>query len=132
MQKLSPDLVTIILNDLAVFPVLKDTLGYLAVRLELANDEVRYALIEIPKTINRFVVLPSEDEKQYVILIDDVIRLKLKNIFNIFNYKTVSAHMIKITRDAQLDIDSDLSKSMLEKIATSEKDRIIVKTLRII
>lgn len=35
MQKLSPELVTIILNDLAVFPVLKDTLGYLAVRLEL-------------------------------------------------------------------------------------------------
>ncbi|MEG2103464.1 MAG: polyphosphate kinase 1, partial [Flavobacterium sp.] len=74
MQKLSPELVTIILNDLAEFPVLKDTLGYLAVRLEMTNNEVRYAVIEIPKTINRFVVLPSEDEKQYVILIDDVIR----------------------------------------------------------
>jgi len=132
MQKLSPELVTIILNDLAVFPVLKDTLGYLAVRLELKNDEVRYALIEIPKNINRFVVLPSEDEKQYVILIDDVIRLKLKNIFNIFDYKTVSAHMIKITRDAQLEIDSDLSKSMLEKIASSVKDRRIGEPVRFI
>jgi len=131
-QKLSPELVTIILNDLAVFPILKDTLGYLAVRLELANDEVRYALIEIPKTINRFVVLPSEDEKQYVILIDDVIRFKLKNIFNIFDYKSVSAHMIKITRDAQLDIDSDLSKSMLEKIASSVKDRRIGEPVRFI
>ncbi|GAA3747045.1 polyphosphate kinase 1 [Flavobacterium ginsengisoli] len=131
-QKLSPELVTIILNDLAVFPILKDTLGYLAVRLELANDEVRYALIEIPKNINRFVVLPSEDEKQYVILIDDVIRFKLKNIFNIFDYKSVSAHMIKITRDAQLDIDSDLSKSMLEKIATSVKDRRIGEPVRFI
>lgn len=132
MQKLSPELVTIILNDLAVFPVLKDTLGYLAVRLELKNDEVRYALIEIPKNINRFVVLPSEDEKQYVILIDDVIRFKLKNIFNIFDYKTVSAHMIKITRDAQLEIDSDLSKSMLEKIASSVKDRRIGEPVRFI
>ncbi|WP_163410324.1 polyphosphate kinase 1 [Flavobacterium ajazii] len=132
MQKLSPELVTIILNDLAVFPVLKDTLGYLAVRLELANDEVRYALIEIPKNINRFVVLPSEDDKQYVILIDDVIRLKLKNIFNIFDFKSVSAHMIKITRDAQLDIDSDLSKSMLEKIASSVKERRIGEPVRFI
>ncbi|WP_269236601.1 polyphosphate kinase 1 [Flavobacterium flavigenum] len=132
MQKLSPELVTIILNDLAVFPVLKDTLGYLAVRLELANDEIRYALIEIPKNINRFVVLPSEDEKQYVILIDDVIRYKLKSIFNIFNFKSVSAHMIKITRDAQLDIDSDLSKSMLEKIASSVKDRRIGEPVRFI
>jgi polyphosphate kinase len=28
--------------------------------------------------MNRFVVLPSEDEKQYIILIDDVIRHNLK------------------------------------------------------
>jgi polyphosphate kinase len=69
------------------------------------------------------VVLPSHDEKQYIILLDDVIRHNLSNIFNIFDYKSVSAHMIKITRDAQLDIDSDLSKSMIEKISLSVKDR---------
>ena len=133
VQKLSPELVTIILNDLAEFPVLKDTLGYLAVRLEMnQNNEVRYAVVEIPKTMNRFVVLPSTDDKKYVILIDDVIRHNLKNIFNIFDYKSVSAHMIKITRDAQLDIDSDLSKSMLEKIATSVKDRRIGEPVRFI
>ena len=96
------------------------------------NLEVRYAIIEIPKMINRFVVLPSTNEKQYVILIDDVIRMHLSSIFNIFNYESVSAHMIKITRDAQLDIDSDLSKSMLEKISTSVKDRRIGEPVRFI
>jgi polyphosphate kinase len=40
--------------------------------------------------------------------------------------------MIKITRDAQLDIDSDLSKSMLEKIATSVKDRRIGEPVRFV
>ena len=133
IQKLSPELVTIILNDLAEFPVLKDSLGYLAVKLVMKkNQEVRYAIIEIPKMINRFVVLPSSNEKQYVILIDDVIRMNLSSIFNIFNYESVSAHMIKITRDAQLDIDSDLSKSMLEKISTSVKDRRIGEPVRFI
>lgn len=133
IEKLSPELVTIILNDLAEFPVLKDTLGYLAVRLEMNNTgEVRYAVIEIPKTINRFVVLPSHDDKNYIILIDDVIRHNLSSIFTIFDYKSVSAHMIKITRDAQLDIDSDLSKSMLEKIASSVKDRRIGEPVRFI
>ncbi|WP_229335646.1 polyphosphate kinase 1 [Flavobacterium sp. ALJ2] len=133
IEKLSPELVTIILNDLAEFPVLKDTLGYLAVRLEMNHTgEVRYAVIEIPKTINRFVVLPSHDDKNYIILIDDVIRHNLSSIFTIFDYKSVSAHMIKITRDAQLDIDSDLSKSMLEKIATSVKDRRIGEPVRFI
>ncbi|MES2573740.1 MAG: polyphosphate kinase 1 [Bacteroidota bacterium] len=133
IQKLSPELVTIILNDLAEFPVLKDSIGYLAVKLVMKQDsEVRYAIIEIPKTINRFVVLPSSDEKQYVILTDDVIRHNLSTIFNIFDYQSVSAHMIKITRDAQLDIDSDLSKSMLEKIATSVKDRRMGEPVRFI
>lgn len=145
VQKVSPELVTIILNDLAQFPILKDTSGYLAVKLVMNNKDeqkspdlakikkvIRYALIEIPKTINRFVVLPSSNEKQYVIMLDDVIRLNLNKIFDIFDYENVSAHMIKITRDAQLDIDSDLSKSMLEKIATSVKDRRIGEPVRFI
>ena len=133
IQKLSPELVIIILNDLAEFPVLKDSSGYLAVKLVMQKDaEVRYAVIEIPKMINRFVVLPSNNEKQYVILIDDVIRHNLSSIFNIFNYESVTAHMIKITRDAQLDIDSDLSKSMLEKISTSVKERRIGEPVRFI
>ncbi len=132
-QKLSPELVTIILNDLAEFPILKDSIGYLAIKLVMKrNSEIRYAMIEIPKTINRFVVLPSTDKKQYVILLDDVIRHNLSSIFNIFDYESISAHMIKITRDAQLDIDSDLSKSMLEKIATSVKDRRIGEPVRFI
>ena len=133
IQKLSPELVTIILNDLAEFPLLKDTSGYLAIKLIMKlNNEVRYAIVEIPKTLNRFVVLPSDDEKQYVILIDDVIRYHLSSIFNIFDYESISAHMIKITRDAQLDIDSDLSKSMIEKITTSVKDRRIGEPVRFI
>ncbi|MCG9792647.1 polyphosphate kinase 1 [Flavobacterium algicola] len=132
IQKLSPELVTIILNDLAEFPLLKDNMGYLAIKLVMNSQEVRYAIIEIPKTINRFLVLPSDNEKQYVILIDDVIRHNLKSIFNIFDYQSVSAHMIKISRDAQLEIDSDLSKSMLEKISTSVKDRRIGEPVRFI
>jgi len=133
IQKLSPELITIILNDLAEFPILKDSVGYLAVKLVMKKtSEVHYALIEIPTTINRFVVLPSNDEKQFVILLDDVIRYHLGTIFNIFDYENVSAHMIKITRDAQLEMDSDLSKSMLEKIASSVKDRRIGEPVRFI
>ena len=49
IQRVSPELVTIILNDLAEFPLLKDTFGYLAVKLVMKKEEeVRYAVIEIP------------------------------------------------------------------------------------
>jgi polyphosphate kinase len=145
IQKISPELVTIILNDLAEFPLLKDTSGYLAVKLVMKVEqkssmlgwvkpkpEIRYAIIEIPKNTNRIVELPIKDGKQYLMLLDDVIRYNLSNIFNVFDYESISAHMIKITRDAQLDIDSDMSKSMLEKIATSVKDRRIGEPVRFV
>jgi polyphosphate kinase len=145
IQKVSNELVTIILNDLSEFPLLIDNIGYLAVKMVMPapkkssvldiikpKKEIRYALIEIPRTINRFVVLPSNDGKQYIMMLDDVIRYNLATIFNIFEYESISAHMIKITRDAQLDIDSDMSKSMLEKIASSVKDRRIGEVVRFV
>lgn len=145
IQKVSPALVTIILNDLAEFPILKDTSGYLAVKMVMKpktkatllgfvkpKPEIRYAVIEIPKTINRFVELPSIVDKHCLIMLDDVIRYNIQSIFNIFDYLTIDAHMIKITRDAQLEIDTDLTKSMLEKIAASVKDRRIGDTVRFV
>ncbi len=136
IQKVSPALVTIMLNDLEEFPLLKDTSGYLAIKLIMVSnsgqEDIRYAVIEIPHTINRFVVLPSNSEKQYIILLDDVIRLNLNSIFNIFDYESVSAHMIKITRDAQLEFDSDLSKSLIEKISSSVKERRVGEPVRFV
>lgn len=129
LQKVSPALATIMLNDEAEFPKLKDSAAYLVVRLELnpeddkMNQRVNYALIEIPRVIDRFIELPQEGENQYVMILDDMIRYSLDSIFSLFNYKSISAHMIKITRDAGLDIDSDLSKSFIDKISKSVQAR---------
>lgn len=101
-------------------------------KLPFSSKEIRYAVVEIPNTINRFVVLPSNSKKQYIILLDDVIRYNLNNIFNIFDYESISAHMIKITRDAQLEFDSDLSKSLIEKISTSVKERRVGEPVRFV
>ena len=127
LQKVSPALVTIMLNDIDKVPNLKDSKAYLAVKMvQLEKDRLsnRYILIEIPSSVERFVVLPSTDGKKYIMLLDDVIRFNLNVIFNIFDYKSISAHMVKITRDAELDLEGDLSKSYIEKLMDSVKDRI--------
>lgn len=131
LSKLSPVLFTIILNNLEAFPELKDDIAYLAIRMILKKDkkssrnekQIQYALIELPSTLNRFVELPQIGDKHYIIMIDDIIRFCLHKIFNIFDYEAISAHMIKITRDAELDIDDDLSKSFVEKISSSVQGR---------
>lgn len=140
LSKVRPALVTIILNDLEAFPELKDDVAYLAVKMTLQEEEktsgierffssraykekTQYALIELPTTLNRFVELPQIGQKHYIIMIDDVIRFCIHKIFSIFRYESLSAHMIKITRDAELDIDDDLGKSFVEKISTSVEGR---------
>lgn len=127
--KVSPAMVTIMIGELDQFPTLKDSAAYLAVKMVMSKEDEtfeakhNYALIEIPKSIDRFVVLPQQGDKQYIIILDDLIRYCLNNLFSIFKYESISAHMIKITRDAELDIDSDLSKSFIDKISKSVKDR---------
>jgi polyphosphate kinase len=125
-DKVMPTLFPIMLDSAPSFPYLKDQSIYLAIRLErkIRNKKNRYALIEVPTdTLSRFVVLPQKNKNQFVILIDDVIRYCLTEIFPPHEYRKISAYTIKLTRDAELDIDNDFSKSFVEKISGSLKKR---------
>ncbi|MES2139820.1 MAG: polyphosphate kinase 1 [Bacteroidota bacterium] len=121
-----PSLFPIMVDNASKFPFLKDKSGYLIIKLG-RNDNAKknkYALIEVPtNAISRFVVLPKEKEKKIIILLDDVIRYCLEDVFNNFIYDYIEAYNIKITRDAEIDIDNDLSKSFVEKISKGLKDR---------
>ncbi|WP_047545988.1 polyphosphate kinase 1 [Psychroserpens sp. Hel_I_66] len=132
IQQVSPALVTIILNDSLELPVLKDISAYLAVKMELTSGNKQYALLEIPKSMDRFIELPSVGGKSYIMILDDLLRYCLDDIFNIFSYKNITSNMIKITRDGELDFDSDLSKSFIEKISDSVKDRQIGDPVRFV
>lgn len=122
LKEISPALVVLILNDNVAMPELKDGAAYLTVKMERSYGN-KFALVEIDKSMDRFMVLPKKGNSDYIIMIDDVLRYCLDDIFNVFDYNTIKAHMIKITRDGELDFDSDLSKSFMAKISESVKDR---------
>jgi polyphosphate kinase len=124
-EEVRPKLVPIMLNFIKNFPRLKEQAIHLAINIKTkdADAENLYALIEIPDNLERFVVIPSQDDKKYIILLDDVIRLKLDAIFYQFDYETIEAFTIKVTRDAELDFDNDVSKSLIEKIEKSIEAR---------
>ncbi len=105
---------------------IKDGSIYLAIELKASDESVEetYALIKVPKkSLSRFVILPQKGDKHYIILLDDVIRYCLRFIFTKFGFDQFNAYTIKITRDAELDIDDDVSKSFLEKMSDSLKQR---------
>lgn len=129
---ISPSIDVIILNKNKKFPKFKENLSFLLIRIELENDEIQYAIIRFPKNLDRFVKLPSDNIGQNIILIDDIIRYHLKDIFKIFNPKSIEANMVKISRDAELDFDDDISKSFLDKIAQSVKERSSAEPVRFV
>ena len=124
VENVSPALMAIMLNDNTPIPRLKDSAAYLAIKMKLSDAENQYALLEVPRSVYRFVSLPKVDGNDYIILLDDLIRYRLDSIFSIFKYESIEAHMIKITRDAELDIESDLGSSFLEKLSKSVKNRV--------
>ena len=136
LQYVNPALVTIILSQ-DQSQDLSSNKAFIVVTLDLdsedESDQKLHALIEIPKEIKRFIVLPKgENGRQYVMMLDDLIRYHFKMIFSFFKYKKIEAHMVKITRDAELDLEEDVSKSYVEKITVSVKDRMISDPVRMV
>ena len=131
-EVISPVIEVIILNKNKKFPKFKENLSFLLIRMQLKNDEIQYALIRFPKKLGRFVKLPSDKSQQSIIMIDDIIRFHLNDIFKIFNPKSIEANMVKISRDAELDFDDDISKSYLDKIAQSVKERSTADPVRFV
>ncbi|WP_294477565.1 RNA degradosome polyphosphate kinase [uncultured Bacteroides sp.] len=102
---------------------------YLAIRL-LHKDEtgkVRvkdYAVIELPtEEFGRFIQLPDSEGKTYLMFLDDVIRYCLPMIFVGMKYTDYEAYTYKFTKDAEMEIDSDLRTGVLQKISKGVKSR---------
>lgn len=130
VQKVRPALVPMMLEQFSKIPELQEDVLYLGLHLEkksAARKSVKYALAEVPlKELSRFVVLPSEGEQVRIILLEDVVRFGLQDLFSIFKkfqYEVKEAYPFKITKDAELDIDDDLTQSFIEKISKSVKQR---------
>jgi polyphosphate kinase len=124
--ELASNLFPVMIDDTKPFPYMKDKASYMYLKLEsiVPGRKNKYALIEIPsQSVSRFVILPQHGNKYYIMLVDDVIRYNTDQIFEVFGYRTVSAFNIKLTRDAELEMDNDVSKSMIEKVSKSVKAR---------
>ncbi len=121
-ENVLPLLFPIMLDNVQEFPWLKDRAIYLIIKLVSPIKKDKLALVEIPSDkISRFIVLPKENK--HVIMLDDVIRYCLKDMFFHFNYDFAEAYTIKMTRDAELNIENDVSKSLVKKISESVKLR---------
>lgn len=117
-ETVRPLLVPLMLHEKSK-PELTDKASYLAVKLfnNAKPKHVQYALIEIPAaSVGRFFLLPKGVGREYLMFLDDVIRLGLEQVFKMFDFTNIEAYALKLTRDAELDIDEDVDESVIEKL----------------
>jgi polyphosphate kinase len=133
-EKILSNLVPIIVDLDKPFPELKDRYLYFFVRLikKGAKTTEKYALVEIPSSLPRFLVLPETNDLKFIILAEDIIKYCLNDIFYIFSYNEIEAYSIQITRDAELDIDKKVSDKFIDELKASLDKRKKGKLIRLL
>jgi len=135
-NRLRSQIFPIMLSEFSSDSVLRDENTYLAIHLKKKGIHLKedFALIEVPLTdLERIIVLPDAgDGKTYLILLDDIIRFFLGSIFTMLDFDHFGAYTIKITRDAELDIEHDVSKSFVDRIEESLKQRNVSDPVRFV
>ena len=124
-------LVPIMLDNSMPLPELRDRAIYFFVKLT-KDGNPRYALIEIPDNVQRFTVLPDTNNLKFIILMDDIVRYNLEDIFFIFEHDTIEAYSIQLTRDAELDLDKEVSGKFIDALSKSLQKRRKGKPMRLL
>ncbi len=130
-ERLLATLVPIMLDEGQPFPELRDRGVYFFVKLT-KNQKSRYALIEIRDSLSRFLVLPETNNLKFIILVDDIIRYSLEDIFFIFDHDNIEAYSIQLTRDAELDLDKEVSEKFIDALSKSLQKRKKGKPMRLL
>jgi len=133
-DKILSNVVPIMVDITKPFPELKDRYLYFFVRLrkKTGKKDEKFALIELPPDLPRFLVLPETNGLKFIILAEDIIKYCLDDIFYVFKYDELDAYSIQLTRDAELDIDKKVSEKFIDELKASLDKRKKGKPMRLL
>ncbi len=122
-----PELEPILLDESLAIPNLADESLYLAVMIKSREGE-KFAVLEVPsEQLGRFIEIPRQKGRRkgtVFITLDNVIRACLPQVFRgVFTISSVKAYCFKFSRDAELELDQSINESLIEKMASSLKQR---------
>ena len=99
------------------------------------NDNVQFALVEIPREeVKRFIILPknTENDVQRIVMLDDIIHYYLDDVFkDIVEYDELEGFSLKLTRDAEYDLNDELDQSLMDKMSKGLKQRLTAEPVRL-
>jgi len=130
-----PYIIPLMIENVPELPYLRDKSLYLAIVMGNKTNayDQKFSLIEIPsRSVGRFIELPSKPGTSNIILLEDLIRFNLPIIFSHFKYNKFEAHVFKITKDAEIDLDQEIGINFIDKISKGIKNRRKGKPVRFV
>ncbi|MFT4202766.1 MAG: polyphosphate kinase 1 [Chitinophagaceae bacterium] len=135
-KEVESSIIPLLVENIPTFPYLREKslfLGVVMSRSDAAYSQ-KFAVIEVPsRIVGRFKELPTDDPNVHqIILLEDVIKYNLPHIFSYFGFDRFDTHVFKVTKDAEFDIDNDISTTLVQKIEKGLKNRRKGKTVRFV
>jgi polyphosphate kinase len=130
-----PYIIPLMIENVPELPYLRDKSLYLAIVMSNKNNAYnqKFSLIEVPsRSVGRFIQLPSKPGTASIILLEDLIRYNLPIIFSHFKFNKFEAHIFKITKDAEIDLDQEIGMNFIDKISKGIKNRRKGKPVRFV
>jgi len=134
-KEVRSNIIPLMIESLPELPYLRDKSIYLGVVMRKKHSAYKqqYALIEIPsRSLGRFIELPTKRNETHIILLEDIIRVNLPYIFSYFGFDYFESHIFKVTKDAEIDLDSDVQTTLVEKMQKGLKKRRRGKPVRFV
>ena len=92
------------------------------------NNNVQFSMVKIPRMEEkRFITLPTQGTKKekYIVLLDDVVKYFIHEVYKgFYDYQSIEAFSIKLTRDAEYNLTDELDRSLLDKMSKGLKQRL--------
>ena len=117
-----PVLTPLAIDEARPFPLLASLSLNLAVVLGGTADgvEQRLAIVQVPAGLTRLVSVPNADGHTFVLL-EEIIRAHLADLFP--GQQIVEARVIRLARDAELELDEEGGRTHLEAVEVEVRNR---------
>lgn len=128
-------------DEVSLPKALEDNTTYLMVEMT-GSGKPEYAIVQVPTNeLSRFIELPlhlntrkkNGHYRRQILLLDDVIVHCIADLFaGFFEFDSIQAYSLKLTRDAEYNISDTLDQSLIDKMSKGIRQRLKSEPVRLV
>lgn len=123
-ENVYPVLTPMAVDSSRPFPLIRNkslNIGAIVHKKGDLDKTIEFATVQVPAVLDRIVIVPGDDNRKCIILLEDIIEKFIDRLF--LNYDIVSTCQFRIMRNADLTIDEEEAADLLKEIEKQIKKR---------